>query len=279
MKHSPFIVLLAVLLMVACKPTIPSEYIQPGELEDLLYDYHVAEALARTQHGGAEMDVERTVYFDAVLKRHGVTQADFDSTLVYYYSNVDLLQEIYVRVNDRLAKEAKRLGTEVGDIHHYSQYGESGDTANIWTRQTDVLLIPKPTMNRYDFVVKADSTFLVGDSFMFQFMSEYIWQSGSKDIVVCISSQYDNDSIAQQVIHTSSDGITQLRVPASRTQLVKEMRGYIYVTDSPDARDEHRLMFVSQMQLIRFRDQEMKKPHEAEPTDSTTVSVERIGNP
>ena len=33
------------MLMSACKPTIPSKYLQPDEMEDLLYDYYVSRGL------------------------------------------------------------------------------------------------------------------------------------------------------------------------------------------------------------------------------------------
>ena len=39
----------AVLLFPACKPGVPSDLIQPAELEDLLYDYHIAQAMAETR--------------------------------------------------------------------------------------------------------------------------------------------------------------------------------------------------------------------------------------
>ena len=31
-----------VMFMVGCRPGVPSEYIQPSELEDMLYDWHLA---------------------------------------------------------------------------------------------------------------------------------------------------------------------------------------------------------------------------------------------
>ena len=34
--------LLSLTLVVGCKPGIPSEYLSPGEMEDILYDYHIA---------------------------------------------------------------------------------------------------------------------------------------------------------------------------------------------------------------------------------------------
>ena len=245
--------LLVLMLVVACKPTVPSEYIQPDDLEDILYDYHLALAMSR-QKGMTEQDFNRSLYFHSVLKKHDVTEADFDSSLVYYYSHAYRLKDIYTKVNQRLNDEAASLGVATGDINRYSQYSTTGDTANIWTQHTDLLLIPSPTMNRYDFEVEVDSTFKRGDSFMFQFMSEFIWQTGSKDITVCFVSKYEGDSIIQTVNHISVSGIAQVRLPVYREKKLKAMRGFIYLSDGGDDSNTRKLLFVSQIQLIRFHD-------------------------
>ena len=252
MRHS-LTYLLALMLVVACKPSIPSEYIQPDDLEDILYDYHLALAMSR-QNGGSNSDYNRSLYFQSVLKKYGVTEAEFDSSLVYYYSHAYRLKDIYSEVNQRLNDEAANLGVAVGDISRYSQYGTTGDTANIWNQQTDLLLIPRPTMNRYDFTVQVDSTFKKGDSFMFQFMSEYIWQNGSKDLTVCFVCKYEGDSIIQTANHISSAGTAQVRVPAYREKNLKEMRGFIYLSDGGDDSNTRKMLFISQIQLIRFHD-------------------------
>lgn len=273
MKRSVLLFLLSALLMVVgCKPSVPSEYIQPDDLENILYDYHVAEAMARNGNS-MDADYNQTKYFFAVLEKHHVTEADFDSSLVYYYTHAERLKDIYSRVQARLVYDAKRLGASVGDINHYSQYNESGDTANIWRNETAMLLIPRPTRNRFDFVVKADSTFMVGDSFMFQFVSEHIWQSGSKDAVVCIKTTYEKDSVLQSVNHVSISGIFQLRVPLNRTHKIKELRGFIYLPQGEDDMETRRLMFVSQIQLIRFHNKDIQEQYEndsiaADKTDS-----------
>lgn len=253
MRHS-LTFLLVLMLVVACKPTVPSEYIQPGDMEDILYDYHLALAMSR-QTGGDEVDFKRSLNFQSVLKKHGVTEAEFDSSLVYYYSHAYRLKDIYSEVNQRLDGEASSLGIAVGDISRYSQYSATGDTANIWNQRTDLLLIPRPAMNRYDFTVKVDSTFKKGDSFMFQFMSEFIWQSGSKDITVCIVCKYEGDSIIQTANHISVAGTAQVRIPAYREKKLKEMRGFIYLSDGGDDSNVRKMLFISQIQLIRFHDE------------------------
>ena len=125
-----------------------------------------------------------------------------------------------------------------------------------------MLLIPRPTKNRFDFVVKADSTFMVGDSFMFQFVAEHIWQSGSKDAVVCIKTTYEKDSVLQSVNHVSISGITQLRVPYNKTHKIKELRGFIYLPQGEEDVETRRLMFVSQIQLIRFHNKDIQEQYE-----------------
>ena len=262
MRHSvPLFLLTVMMMVVGCKPTVPSEYIQPDDLEDILYEYHVAEAMARNGNS-MDADYNQTKYFLAVLEKHHVTEADFDSSLVYYYTHAERLKDIYSRVQERLVNDAKRLGASVGDINRYSQYNETGDTANIWRNETAMLLIPRPTKNRFDFIVKADSTFMVGDSFMFQFVAEHIWQSGSKDALVCIKTTYEKDSVLQSVNHVSISGITQLRVPYNKTHKIKELRGFIYLPQGEEDVETRRLMFVSQIQLIRFHNKEIQEQYE-----------------
>ena len=61
MKHSLFILLAiaALATLIACKPSVPKEVIQPGDMEDILYYYHIAQALA-TEERSDNMNFERT---------------------------------------------------------------------------------------------------------------------------------------------------------------------------------------------------------------------------
>lgn len=267
MKHSALYVILLVLMTVGCKPKVPSELVQPDDLEDILYEYHLAQSMARNEHT-LDASYNQTKYFLAVLEKHHVSEAVFDSSLVYYYTHAERLKDIYANVYERLANDAKKLGASVGDINRYSQYSETGDTANIWRDETAMLLIPHPTKNRFDFVIKADSTFKVGDSFMFQFVAEHIWQSGSKDAIVCIKTIYEKDSVLQSVNHVSMSGISQLRVPSNTTLNIKELRGFIYLPQGEDNNEVRRLMFINQIQLIRFHNKEIQVQHE---NDSTAI--------
>lgn len=279
MKNSPAFVLLIVLVMMGCKPSVPSEYIQPGVLEDILYDYHVAQAMANESRSMSSEDnsYHRNAYFQAVLRKYDVSEAVFDSSLVYYYSHAERLKAIYQRVNERLNDEAKALGASIGDINKYSTYSTKGDTANIWQNETDLLLTPTPTSNRYDIYVKADTSYYKGDTFMFQFMSDFIYQSGARDAVVCLVAKYENDSITQTINHISSTGQTQVRIPQNREGTLKELRGFIYLNNNDRNTDVRKMLFISRIQLIRFHSKTIKD----EPTTNgagTADSLSRTPN-
>lgn len=274
MRNSLVIVILIVLTLVGCKPSVPSKYIHPDDLEDILYDYHVAQAMANETHSKSseENDYDKNAYFHAVLQKYDVSEAVFDSSLVYYYSHADRLKAIYQRVKERLNDEAKALGASVGDINKYSSYSTKGDTANVWQSETDLLLTPFPTTNRYDIYVKADTSYYKGDTFMFQFMSDFIYQNGSKDAVVCLVAKYEGDSITQTIHHVSMTGQAQIRIPQNRDGVLKELRGFIYLNNNDRNNDIRRMLFISQIQLIRFH----SKPNKDDPTTRETMPADSL---
>lgn len=258
MKQQWVAAIIMLCVIVACKPTVPSDYIQPDDMEDILFDYHVAQAMGR-EANPRQSAYEENAYFMAVLKKHDVSKADFDSSLVYYYSHAERLKKIYANVSERLDNEANALGATTGELGRYA-YSASGDTANVWKGASEVLLMPLPTASRYDFQLKADSSYHKGDSFMFQFNADYIYEAGSRDAVVCLLSCYEGDSIVQTVYHITMSGLSQIRVPAARDLRLKEMHGFIYLASDHQDRNVRRMMFISKMQLIRFHEQKSNEP-------------------
>ena len=277
MKNSLAAILMLMVLAVACKPSVPSEIIQPGDMEDILYDYHVSQAMARNE---GDINYNKNFYFQSVLKKYDVTEAEFDSSLVYYFTHVRRLQEIYENVNERLNDEAKSLGASVGSMNANQQYSTTGDTANIWKMQTDVMLMARPIVNRFDFSVKADTSFYKGDSFMFQFNTEFIWQSGPKDAVLCIVTRYEGDSIVQHVSHVTTPGNVQMRIPANSKQKLRAMDGFVYLDSEGDA-DQRRIMFINNIQLIRFHNKQTEDDQSNQralpPSNSMQQSINTTG--
>lgn len=260
---------LAVLLVLAsCKPTVPSRYIQPDEMEDILYDFHLSQSMGQFEDASMkERDYHRLLYFAAVLEKHGVTKAEFDSSMVYYFTRAEYLEKIYKNVSRRLEQTAVGLGATDGEISRDGILVENGDTTNIWKKNSTSMLMTYPPNNRLEFTIKGDSSFHKGDQFVFSFKSNFLYQSGSREAVACLTMKLDNDSVVSRVSHITVSGFSQLRMDGGSNHVVKEINGYVYLGSGNEKSTTLKLMFITNLQLIRFHQKEIK-PQEGQPADS-----------
>lgn len=253
-------------MLAACKPQPPSQYLQPGEMEDLLVDYHISRAAAQQEPG--RVDFKETMYFEAVLQKYGVSRADFDSSMVYYYTHADRFAPIYKRVVKRLEDEALALGASEGEIGKYASLDATGDTANIWNANPSVLLLPMPPYNRLDFCIDTDTLFRAGDSFMFQFMADFVYQGGTREGIALVSVTYDNDTVVTRTTPMNYAGLAKLEIHAVDTLKPKQVRGFLYLGGAAEKTTVMRQLFVSHLQLIRFHTKQEPKPEVAEVEDA-----------
>jgi len=240
-------------------------------MEDLLVDIHLAQSMAQEGTDTLPTDYKENLYFAAALAKHGVTKAQFDSSLTYYYIRADRFSEMYKHVAKRLSEQALAQGATEGEVNRFAAMKNSSDTADIWRGQLSVMLMPYPAYNRYDFEQKADTSFRNGDSFIFIVNSDFIYQSGSRDAVVCLLAKYEGDSITQTVNHITITGQSQVRIPQNRDGRLKELRGYIYLNNNEREADVRKMLFISQIQLIRFHQKKKDdepKTNEASKADS-----------
>ena len=273
-RHILFVFLLV--LLSACTPKVPSEYIQPDDMEDILYDYFVSEGMARedNNNGGRVIEYRRELYFNAVLKKYDVTRAEFDSSLVYYYTRADRFVKIWKNVQDRLGEAAIEYGASAGEVETFTARSLTGDTANIWNGTISQVLVPYAPYNRLQYFIQADTAFRKGDSFMLTWYSNFLYQSGSKDAVAYMAIRYKNDSIVSQTVHFSVDGISQLRMEGC-DEPVKEIKGFVYLGQGYENTSAMRMLILSDIHLIRFH-KNATVVKEPEPKKSVTDSLSEV---
>ena len=87
----------------------PKGILHSWELRALLYDLHRMDALLQVSGKQYESDEVRNIYYAAVLEKHGVTQAQFDSSLVWYTAHPQLFDKIYPKVIVRLMEDEQQF--------------------------------------------------------------------------------------------------------------------------------------------------------------------------
>lgn len=247
----------ALACLQSCKPSIPSQYLSEGKMEDILYDIHLAEAMA-SNATGADTAIMLS-YRVAVLKKHEVTSAEFDSSMVYYMRHTKLLHDIYVRIGDRLTAEAQSLGADVNELNRYGAI-EMGDTANVWNGAGSLVFSANAPFNYSAFEIPVDSGFHKGDKLMFEFDSQFLFQDGMRDGIAVLAVTFKNDSVCANSLHLSNSQHYSLQIEDRDSLGVKRVRGY-FLLNSGDYNSGNsslttlKMMFVQNIKLIRLHPQ------------------------
>lgn len=242
-------------LVGSCAPGVPDDVIQPDEMEEILYDYHKASAAAFRMQGDGSSAVKRNILYREVLRQHGVSEAEFDSSLVYYYTDAERLYKIYHHLSERLESDVAGLGGSVGELGKYAGLTADGDTASVWNGPQCALLMPLEHYNRLDFELPIDSTYKRGDTFLMNFNAQFLYQSGTKDATVYIAVRYTNDSIITAQSHISYPGLMQIRTQMFDGADIKSFKGFVYLDRGNDESATLKLMSLENIQLIRFHKQ------------------------
>ena len=89
---------LACFVLMGCKPKRPKGILSESKMEKVMVDYHLAQGMAEAAESG-DVEATRYKYIQAVFRKHNITEAAFDSSLVYYFENSEKFLEIYKNVS------------------------------------------------------------------------------------------------------------------------------------------------------------------------------------
>ena len=249
-------------VFTGCKPGIPGRYLQMDEMADILYDYHVADGMVQTNFDSPD-SVAMRAYSISILKNHGVSQADFDSSMVYYTRHTRLLQKVYDKIADRLDREAVERGGQAG----FTDLTENADTTNVWKLSTAFVLSPYLATNRISFEIKADSSYHEGDRMVLDFDAQFLYQDGMRDALVVLAVTYANDSVeyVNNSISTSSHYHMQIMNEGRLT--IKAVRGFWMLSSDrampTSSATTFKLFVVSNVRLVKMHVSEpVKKPED-----------------
>ncbi|MGN1213994.1 MAG: DUF4296 domain-containing protein [Bacteroidaceae bacterium] len=248
---------LCVLIVVSCKVDKPRDVLDEDEMEQILYDFHLARAMGIESDSS---DVMTRAYVLACFKKHGISEQQFDHSMLWYCQHMDELQKIYQRIDERYNLQLSSLGAATNDVNRYSLLSATGDTANIWHDRHFYLLSGNGFTNRVYFEVEADTSFKAGDKFLFNFRAEFLQREGQRHGVASLAVEYENDSVVHTERHFYGNGDYTLPLPSIEMR-AKRVYGFIYMIS--EWNESPRLLFVYRPSLVRMRDAEALKAKEA----------------
>lgn len=250
------VAVMALLFCVSsCKPSLPGGVLSKGKMTDILYDYHLALAMAHMDDNGDKG--QSLAYREAVLRKHDVTSAEFDSSMVYYMRHTELLEDVYKDLTDRYNNEITAMGGSAKEGGEFANLSATGDTANVWNLATSMVFMPVKPFNSTSFDIKVDSTFHKGDRLMLDFDAQFIYQDGMRNGVAMLAVQFGNDSIAQRTIMIQSTQHYSVELSDADSLGIKSVKGYFMLMNDDNgmgvsSQTTLKLMFLEHIKLIRM---------------------------
>lgn len=260
----------------SCKPSLPGGVLSKGKMTDILYDYHLALAMAHMDDNGDKG--QSLAYREAVLRKHDVTSAEFDSSMVYYMRHTELLEDVYKDLTDRYNNEITAMGGSAKEGGEFANLSATGDTANVWNLATSMVFMPVKPFNSTSFDIKVDSTFHKGDRLMLDFDAQFIYQDGMRNGVAMLAVQFGNDSIAQRTIMIQSTQHYSVELSDADSLGIKSVKGYFMLMNDDNgtgvsSQTTLKLMFLEHIKLIRMHPQ---KPMAAPAGSSSSASSDSL---
>ncbi len=210
--------------LAGCGKQIPSDIIQPAEMENLLYDYHLGTTLqGELPHTES---YKKEAYAEYVFRKHGVTEAEFDSSMVWYSRHGEELAAIY----DNLLKRFEADGKQVRKFADR----RSGQTSLTLFRDTVDMpslywLSSSELTNKVTFELRADTSFRPHDGMTWEADFLFMPQARQKaKAVMGLNFTFDNDSTQGITRVITSSGTQRLTLRADSAYKFKTINGFIY---------------------------------------------------
>ena len=256
-----WILIACLALLSSCGKEIPDEIIQPSKMEKVLYDYHLTLGISENSK-----NTEKEARKKYVFQKHGITAADFDSSMVWYTRESQELMGIYENLNKRFKREyehVERLLESREEINTRSF--ASGDTVNIWMKEDILWFTKAPLNNKLTFEIKVDTTFHQRDAFDWN-MDWYFMAEG--EAIMGLNVIYDNDSVIGMTKSITESGPQSIYLHTDSAYNIKSLNGFIYV---PQNQAKQPNILLHKINLTRYH---MPEPKDSLSTDSVSATQE-----
>ena len=256
-----WILIACLALLSSCGKEIPDEIIQPSKMEKVLYDYHLTLGMSENSK-----NTEKEARKKYVFQKHGITAADFDSSMVWYTRESQELMGIYENLNKRFKREyehVERLLESREEINTRSF--ASGDTVNIWMKEDILWFTKAPLNNKLTFEIKADTTFHQRDAFDWN-IDWYFMAEG--EAIMGLNVIYDNDSVIGITKSITESGSQSIYLHTDSAYNIKSLNGFVYV---PQNQAKQPNILLHKINLTRYH---MPEPTDSLSTDSVSATQE-----
>lgn len=255
------VMLLSVIIpsvMCSCDST-PEGVLGKSDMADVLVDIHKGEVVIDYERNRYNTDSMKMLMQESVYRKHGVTSAEVDSSLVWYGRHIEDYIDVYDDVIDRIENE---LASGRGQVQVFAE----GDSIDVWPGVSHYRIDPSIPSNVLSFTVIPDANCRVGDNYMLQFKvvnnSQY-----PAAVRGNIYAEYGDSLLEARSSAMNPDGWFRLRFVSDSTLQITKIAGSI-IFDLTDKET----VYLDSVSLVRTR---LGKDHYLQHTSNRRIRLNR----
>ncbi len=246
-KRTIIAIISLLLCLVACEKR-PKGVLPEDKMVELLVDVHKSEAVMAVNHTKYSSERKKRVVREAVYLRHNTSQAEFDSSLVWYGNHIEEYMKIYSRVIKQLEEE-NEVVKELIAAENVQILTREGDTVDIWKQDRTHIFDAGKGENLLVFDINSDENFKRNDRFRLKIHVVNAPLSGSKaQAYLAIRHNYQNIHYNHKYIE--KDGWTTIEIQSDDSTDLSTLYGYILL---PPRADRH-IMYIDSIELLRMHE-------------------------
>lgn len=270
--------IIAFFVLAACSHD-PDFVIGEKDMVDLLVDVHKAEAVIESNYGDYNSKADKKKLREAVFLKHGITQEQFDTNLVWYGHHIEDYMKIYEQVVERLKaenEEAKKLLAE----ENSQTMSQPGDSVDVWKQRRAHVFDTRQADNLLTFDIAPDENFRARDYFELRFKVLLLPKLAVKPQVY-LAARHTNHDVVYNQLDIDKEGWYSLPLQTDSATALSRLYGYMVLPMQP----VQGTVYVDSLTLIRRHyndriptvDNQKTLPNRPEAVDKVR-RLKRIGN-
>ena len=236
--------IIALFVLAACSHD-PDYVIDEKDMVDLLVDVHKAEAVIESNYNQYSSKADKKKLREAVFLKHGITQEQFDTNLVWYGHHIEDYMKIYEQVVECLKaenEEAKKLLAE----DNSQTMSQPGDSVDVWKQRRAHVFDTRQASNLLTFDIAPDENFRTRDYFELRFKVLLLPKLAVKPQVY-LAARHINHDIVYNQLDIDREGWYSLPLQTDSAMALSRINGYIVLPMQPVSGT----MYVDSLTLIR----------------------------
>ena len=241
-------------LFIGCNR--PKQVLNQREMEDVLFDLHKLEGTLSVKDGNYIFDKKDNFYYSSVLKKHHITQADFDSSVVWYTKHPKQYERMYDNIINRMT--ALKVDVKKWKFNPQDSLTDIPTaTYNVWNKPSKYKLTKDSARTKIDFQIN-NGMFIYCDNYVLRFIQRIDKEDSASNRHIVLRIKYDDNTTDSVKTKSFADNITRrytIRLKATRLKRITSLSGELLGYNKAQGKQHS---FTDSITLIRKFNPEMQ---------------------